>query len=185
MSRLAPAIELGVYLQGELGVYGRPPKKYNENTDNVFKVFIDKGRRQDGYFDRFDTIDELMEIMSANYPSALLDLRRPENGEHHDRKLEFLEDTMRFLLTGRRKMSLEQWMVLIDTEDRYMSESERKSLLDRVAQMREEITRCKYAQMGHSSMATYISMWCEKPGGVRDMAYSLYFYSLRPLKTGT
>ena len=185
MSRLAPAIELGSYNQGELGVYGRPPNKYNEDTDNVYKVFINKGRHQDGYFDRFDTIDELMEIMSSNYPSALLDLRRPDTREHHDRKLEFLEDTLCFLLTGRRKISLEQWMILIDTDESYMSEYERKSLLDRVDNMRAEITRSKYAQMGHSAMATYISMWCEKPDGVRDMAYSLYFYSLHPLRTDT
>ena len=181
MSKLSPATELGVYLQGEIGVYGRPADEYIPDLDNVFKVFIDKGRHITNYFERFDTLDELIQLMHTNrrfLPAVLLHGAERVYNHLTDRKLEFMIDTFQFLVTGHRRVALEQWLVLIDDQSKYMSPHERRA---QVTKIRELCDLAEYQARRHAyydSFSTYISMWCEKPGGVRDMAYSLYFYSL-------
>lgn len=181
MSKLSPATELGVYLQGELGVYGRPADEYISDHNNVFKVFIDKGRHISNYFDRFETVEELILLMHQCrrfLPPMLLHGADRVYDHLTDRKLEFMIDTFQFLSTGQRNIPLEQWLVLIDDRTSYMSPLER---IEQVTKLKELHDLTEYKAVNYSrygSFATYISMWCEKAGGVRDMAYSLYFYSL-------
>lgn len=185
MGRLVPAIELGTYNQGELGVYGRPPRKDIQEIDNPFKKVINEGRHVQGYWDKLETVEKLIEVMDNNLTHGITDLMSHEGPRHHDRKLEFLEDTLKFLLTGRRAIPLEQWLVLIDDDSEYMSPIERRTTIGRIIEMRQEITKVDKVYNQYGAMPTYISMWCEKPDGVRDMAYSLYFYSFIPQKTNT
>ncbi len=62
---------------------------------------------------------------------------------------------------------------------------ERRLTIERIVDMRVKISQVNKVYNQYGAMPTYISMWCEKPDGVRDMAYSLYFYSFIPQKTNT
>lgn len=185
MGRLVPAIELGTYNQGELGVYGRPPRKDIQEIDNPFKKVINEGRHVQGYWDKLETVEKLMEVMNSNLNLGITDLMSHQTGHHYDRRLEFLEDTLKFLLEGRRSIPLEQWLILIDDDSTYMTDMERRLTIERIVDMRVKISQVNKVYNQYGAMPTYISMWCEKPDGVRDMAYSLYFYSFIPQKTNT
>lgn len=184
MSKLSPAVELGVYLQGELGVYGRPADEYIPDRDNVFKAFIDKGRHVTNYFNRFETVEDLILLMHKYrrfLPVVLLHGGDRVYAHLTDRKLEFMIDTFRFLATGERNTSLEQWSVLIDDRNRYMSPIERCDQIAKLKELHNFLESRITLDTNYDSFATYISMWCEKADGVRDMAYSLYFYSMIPM----
>lgn len=184
MSRLSPAIELGTYNQGELGVYGRPETEYIEGRDNPYKKLIDAGRNDLRYFERLETVENLITLMHQTPDPGIIEVSAyPTIDRRPDRKLEFLEDTLTFLLTGRRRVPLEQWMILVDDGNRYMSHTERADCIARIKELRQQMRHCKYVGSQYSDTATYISMWCEKPDGVQDMAYSLYFYSMSTAET--
>lgn len=88
-------------------------------------------------------------------------------GDLHNR---FIEDTLRFIVEGRREMSLMTWMSLIKITDEgnnigHMSQ-QTKDYLKTLSDYRAETYNINLLEV--------IQKWCSKPGGMEDMLVTLH-----------
>lgn len=88
-------------------------------------------------------------------------------GDLHNR---FIEDTLRFIVEGRREMSLPTWMAIIKITDEgnnigHMSQQTKDYL---------KILSDYRAETYNISLIEVIQKWCSKPGGMEDMLVTLH-----------
>ena len=93
-------------------------------------------------------------------------IRQDTNRKVRDYNYEFLLDTIRFIATGQRRISVLSWGDLIQNhpEDTYLSVRERHGIADA---FRDYALKTNAAEM--------IQRWCSWPGGVDDMVFSLHW----------
>jgi hypothetical protein len=95
--------------------------------------------------------------------------RSPAAGDTHKR---FLEDTLKFISSGNREMSLETWSALLHITDEG----------DKIGVMGDESLAFFGMKRGDSVntarvnvfMTDIIQQWCSKPGGLEDLLGSLH-----------
>lgn len=140
------------------------------NSSAFSKVILDS-RRDVYYFNRTDKFLEFIDIMLFELPSRIPRDPNDVYGFLSDRQIEFVEDTLHYLKTGSRKVSLETWSIIIDDMSSYIPRREREK-------------RCfsiwnEFLALGdvrkRESLNKYIIMWCGRDGGFRDLAYTLKF----------
>jgi hypothetical protein len=95
-------------------------------------------------------------------------LQSPTVGERH---VAFLGDTLKFLMTGRRDMTLETWAVLLKPD------------AEAVRPLEPCETACRYfglqgrnipADPVRYSLVDTIQQWCEMPQGIEDLLGTLH-----------
>ena len=78
---------------------------------------------------------------------------------------EFLIDTLRFIQTGRRRVSVQNWVALLmenhQPNNDYRDRGSSKDIHD-------------FLQAVGSSSSSVVSAWVAKPGGLNDLVVSLY-----------
>lgn len=84
----------------------------------------------------------------------------------HGLNLDFLEDTLRFITSGRRDYSLLTWKELVVKNPDYIV---RTNGHRRWQHVKSNFGINKYTDLEH-----YISMWCSQAGGFEDMLYTTW-----------
>lgn len=129
-------------------------------------TITEKNRVQYG-FDNFSSFIMVTKAAHEYIPVAMQSWR----DSFSDRGLEFLEDTLCYLRGDYRKQPLEQVFALIDDTSRYLTLTQRRDLYDKIDNHFQVISGGqRNAELGH-----YISMWCTKPRGMEDLAWTIYF----------
>lgn len=97
-----------------------------------------------------------------------LQLKSPTIADLHRR---FLEDTLRFIRTGKREMALETWNVLVTADDK----GEQKSELSEYANEFFGISSGGYSRYSqNTSLTEVIQNWCSQPNGFEDLLGTLH-----------
>lgn len=130
------------------------------------KTITEKSRLQYG-FDNFSSF-----IMVSNAAQDYIPLAMHcWKGSFSDRGLEFLEDTLAYLRGDVRKQPLEQVFALIDDRTQYLTSTQRQDLYGKIDDHLTAVSgNTRNVELGH-----YISMWCTKPRGIEDLAWTIYF----------
>lgn len=142
------------------------PTNENSMAYRWLKTITEHSRLQYG-FDNFSSFIMVTQAVYNYVPTAMMSWK----GSFSDRGLEFLEDTLSYLRGDTRKQPLEQVFALIDDTSRYLTSTQRMDLYDKIDSHIEFFTpRGKNIELGQ-----YISMWCTKPRGMEDLAWTIYF----------
>lgn len=174
MFKLTPAIELGVALSGELNHYPHPTQPFMDNTPSVLKKFHNSGRWDSMFFYHIDNLLDLVEELNNDQLFLAVLSLHDGNALSSHRLKEFMVDTCKFILTGRRTVPLETWKILLEDTASYLSPRKENEINRVLKDYSDSIARQRSCPHEHVS-TTYISMWCEKLGGVRDLAFSAMF----------
>ena len=84
----------------------------------------------------------------------------------HGLNLDFLEDTIRYITTGRRDYSLLTWKELVARNPDYIVRAN--------AQRRWYAVGKTFGIKNDTDLKHYISMWCSRSGGFEDMLYTTW-----------
>lgn len=84
----------------------------------------------------------------------------------HGLNLDFLEDTIRYITTGRRDYSLLTWKELVSRNPDYIVRVN--------AQRRWYSVSKTFGIKNDTDLKHYISMWCSQSGGFEDMLYTTW-----------
>ena len=84
---------------------------------------------------------------------------------------EFIEDTVRFIQTGKRRLSIVTWDRLIDPKQRNTSFKYSEAFLKELRQMKAGTNEYAITQYGTIEI---IQAWCTQPNGIEDMCATLY-----------
>jgi hypothetical protein len=91
-------------------------------------------------------------------------LKQDRNEELQDYNYDFLIDTLRFIVEGRRHIGVFSWLQLVNHQPaKAMDVSERSGIRDYLKQ--HDLLDMSFDEM--------IQKWCSHPGGVDDMMVSL------------
>lgn len=84
----------------------------------------------------------------------------------HGLNLEFLEDTLRFITTGKRDYSLLTWKELVARNPDYIVRTN--------GNQRWYHAKSNFGIKKDTDLEHYISMWCSHSGGFEDMLYTTW-----------
>lgn len=174
MFEITDGIETHAHLSSEFAqrnIVKEPHFKYTGANTKAHKwlTTISAHKRVQYGFDNFPAFLMVMRAAAQYLPTVLQSYKSSFN----DRGLEFLEDTLSYLRGNPRKIPLEQVFALIDDMERYLSSTKRQDLY---AQIDNHIEQMSETRNHKSNLSDYISMWCTKPRGVEDLAWSIYFF---------
>lgn len=88
--------------------------------------------------------------------------KQVDDGYLYGRRLDFTKDTIRFIETGRRELSVNNWGSLMEWYPNKKEEAIRNAGKELLA------NNTKF-----QSIENIISMWCSRKGGFEDMLWSL------------
>lgn len=162
---------------------GQPPSYYYPDAINAIEH---KSRLDRNYFNKVEALLDIIDLIKNSHGIDLECLS--------DRQLEFMEDTLVFLQTGKRNTPLYAWHTLIGDRSRYISvgESCRRTLRLRQSfekmfgkrsdeDIDSEVVRSKddvmslNANKSNVYVYKYITMWCKHKGGLNDLFYTFRF----------
>ena len=168
---------------GVLSDVGQPPSYYYPYAINAIEH---KSRLDRNYFNKVEALLDVIDLIKC--------LNWISSESLSDRQLEFMEDTLVFLQTGKRNTPLYAWHTLIGDITRYISvgESCRRKLRLRQSfekmigkrsdeDIDSEVVRSKddvmslNANKSNVYVYKYITMWCKHKGGLNDLFYTLRF----------
>ena len=126
------------------------------------------------YANNSDLIDnvafklEAIEVMSELYASfsRFAAYQFDYNYLMHGLNLDFLEDTLRFITTGRRSYSLLTWRELVVRNPDYIVRTNGRE--------RWYHAKSNFGIKKDTDLEHYISMWCSHSGGFEDMLYTTW-----------
>lgn len=162
---------------------GQPPSYYYPDVINAIEH---KSRLDRNYFNKVEALLDIIDLIKYLHGIDLECLS--------DRQLEFMEDTLVFLQTGKRNTPLYAWHTLIGDRSRYISGGEsfrrtvrlRQSFDKMLGKSSEEDTDSEVSYSRDDSVLVnnskhkvnvykYITMWCKHKGGLNDLFYTLRF----------
>ena len=121
--------------------------------------------------DQMDTVYQVVDLLKKYIPSIHTFIRLQAGNPYVMRaQWAFLDDTLRFIATGKRETSLETWIMLIEKDDR-MRQSTLTSITDRHI---DESIQGAVAKLGTSGKLA--RAWMRHKDGIRDIIMSLYIF---------
>ena len=160
---------------------GQPPSFYYPSDFNVIEH---KSSLDRNYFNKVEALFDIVDLIR--------NLRGINLDDIFCRQLEFMEDTLVFLQTGKRNTPLYAWHTLIGDRTCYLSIGEFNRRKVRLQQSFESMLGRRVAE--HSSCGAvrdrndrelldtvnvnvykYITMWCKHKCGLHDLFYTLKF----------
>lgn len=94
----------------------------------------------------------------------------------------FFKDTVNFILTGEREMSVETWKLYLDQDSGshgnvWMDHDERRGKRIPKEESFDCLLKCVE---NHSKDTSYVSMWLNRPDGLNDLLHSMQILMGRP-----
>lgn len=141
---------------------------YNvEDTTEMIDARRISARLQHTYFRQRLRIPDLNMLMDAVELAKKVKLDKEETWNYirnspyvYGQNLAFIEDTIDFIFSDRRNVSIDNWLQLVDYEDNKQSPVKKDFL--------------KYKKMKGKDKTDIITLWVKKPNGLADMVMSLY-----------
>lgn len=144
----------------------------NGAVDNIYAQYVKNAIRSDAPEFRKQVLITSMEAFGVTNFLAwyISQFQSPSLTDMHVR---FLNDTMKFIVTGRRDMCLENWMALLK-----ISTGTKNVTYAEYIRGDSEVFR-KYFRLGgdgnvtpytnNTSVVDVIQEWCSQPGGLEDL----------------
>lgn len=142
----------------------------NENVESLYSKYIRNTYKAEAFEFR-----KLVMITALNaFGTEAFDfwyLKQFESASVGDMHRRFLEDCLRFILTGRREMSLETWDSLIDYSD---SGEMRGPVSEYTAEFFGITTNGYVRQRRNTMLVDVLQDWCAQPNGLEDLLLALH-----------
>jgi hypothetical protein len=142
----------------------------NENVESLYSKYIRNSYKAESFdFRKLVLITALGAFGTDAFDFWYLkQFESPSVGDMHRR---FLEDCLRFILTGRREMTLETWDSLID----YSDAGELRAPVSEYTAEFFGITSNGYVRQRRNTMLVDVLQdWCAQPNGLEDLLLSLH-----------
>lgn len=146
------------------------PKPYNAEItdiyDELFKVPY-----------RISVFDVRERILKAGldcfgfknfYDWVLIQESSNSVNEYHSR---FIEDTVKFIETGKRTLSLQTWARLVEPNANTGGFSYSEDFLKKI---KKRITGTNQYQVNNFPIPNLLRQWCTQPNGIEDLYMSMY-----------
>ncbi|MBE0438204.1 MAG: hypothetical protein IBX57_00360 [Gammaproteobacteria bacterium] len=148
------------------GFYIKDPKKFE---DGVIKEYLRQASESERFrnsweFKKFAIayVKEILTVDSMGLITTWVRSNARADTPLTGKRLDFLIDTMSFVNTGKRKISIINWNDLIpNLYDYDVNIQKSKSLYGDVKHLEEITPRC--------SVSEFITRWCSHPDGFNDM----------------
>jgi hypothetical protein len=142
----------------------------NENVESLYSKYIRNTYKASSFdFQRLVLTTALGAFGSQSFDFWYLkQFESPSVGDLHRK---FLEDCLRFIMTGRRDMSLQTWDSLIDYSD---SGELRGQVSDMAADFFGITTNGYVRQRRMTTLVDVLQGWCAQPNGLEDLLQSLH-----------
>ena len=128
---------------------------YDEELENLYKMFMGRVISSDSWAFKARVIQRCAKLF-GNFRSWLV-MQVAENDNIYELNLDFLQDTVQFIRTGRRSMSVFNWHELLLE---YPHPKPGVACGDRLVDLR---------LLDDKEFDNFIGLWCSKKGGFEDM----------------
>lgn len=144
-----------------------PVVEHVNGEPRIQKMFIRYGQ-EPGLKDNIEFKLDVIETVATLYGNFYRFLAYQFNYNYlmHGLNLDFLEDTLQFISTGRRDFSLLTWKELVSRNPDYIVRTNGHEQWHRA---KSNFRIKKDTDLNH-----YISMWCSQTGGFEDMLYTTW-----------
>lgn len=146
------------------------PREVNRNIENMWR----KAQEHRFVFDDINFREELLKIALQAFGTmsfqewVSINQQGPSTGDMH---MEFIQDTLQFIQTGKRSMNLHSWTMMLSlsevTHNDTPNEGQFKWFF--VNENAFGPQRCR-----NQSVVDVIQRWCSQEGGFIDMAQTLH-----------
>jgi len=142
------------------------PKEVNRNIEGMWRHMNETF----GAFDNFEFREKVLCIaLTAFGTSNFADWLKvqqdgPSTGDMH---MEFLRDTFGFIMTGKRKMNLHNWTLLLSMTEITHNVTKDDGSFD-------AFFRSSDKRLQNTKLIDVIQRWCSQPSGFADLAQTLH-----------
>lgn len=147
-----------------------PPREINRNIENMWR----KMNEIHVAIDDMEFREHLLKIALTAFGTksfqewASIQLSGPSTGDMH---IEFIKDTMQFIMTGKRSMNLNSWTLMLSMDEITHNETPNEGQFAWF--FRDEQAVGQYRGC-NQSLVDVIQRWCAQPGGFADLAQTLH-----------
>lgn len=135
-----------------------------EAVNKLYIEYVNFPRRVRYWNYRKKVIDLALKVLSAHGDTNWFLLQVLNTGLHKQNQA-FLKDTVRFIATGRRRISINAWPVLVTSE--VASEVGSSPEIDLAETLKE------FGYDYNTSNANLVQRWCSQPNGFNDLICTL------------
>lgn len=131
----------------------------NEDIAELYRAHIQRRQNTLTWDFRSKVVSAAMKLMGRNlYTFINVQLQNPYL---HGVAFDFMDDTLHYILTGHRALSLHNWSALLEEEPSKKSIDKRRTFKTRLP-------------VELAPMEEAISIWCSHEGGLEDLLRTLY-----------
>lgn len=143
------------------------PKEVNNNVERLWQTVLDK----QGIVGSFEFREKILQVAFEAFGTIsffdwiAVQLKGPSTGDMH---IEFLKDTMKFIMTGKRKLSLHSWTDVLTLSSITSNETVTE------AEIASFFVNADTKQGMNIQLIDVIQRWCAQEGGFEDLVQTLH-----------
>lgn len=145
----------------------KTPREVNHNVENLWKRVLD----QQGVMNSFEFREKVLKVAlqafgTDNFRNWIdVQISGPSTGDMH---MDFLRDTLRFIESGQRRMTLHSWTAVLTL-------SSVDSNITKELPGLNDFFVCQQTKRGKNiKMIDVLQRWCSQEGGFEDLAQTLH-----------